>query len=167
MRIVVCDANIFIDLLQADLLPAYLNLGYENHAPPGVVEEVKEKNCQILIDAVETEQISIPIIKNLNEISKLKNKYSSLSFQDCTCLFLAIELNAMLLTGEKLLRRIAEEKYNLEVHGTLFIFDELLKDKIITFRMAHEKLSRLIAKGTYLPSNECQKRLRNWRRRFK
>ncbi len=74
MRIVVCDANIFIDLLQADLLPAYLNLGYENHAPPGVVEEVKEKNCQMLIDAVETEQISIPIIKNLNEISKLKNR---------------------------------------------------------------------------------------------
>ena len=68
MRIVVCDANIFIDLLQADLLPAYLNLGYENHAPPGVVEEVKEKNCQMLIDAVETEQISIPIIKNLKEL---------------------------------------------------------------------------------------------------
>lgn len=167
MRIVVCDANIFIDLLQADLLPAYLNLGYENHAPPGVIGEVKEKNCQMLIDAVETEQISIPIIKNLNEISKLKNKYSSLSFQDCACLFLAIELSAMLLTGEKPLRRVAEEKYDLEVHGTLFIFDELLEDKLITFRMAHEKLSRLIAKGTYLPSDECQKRLRNWRRRFK
>jgi len=134
MRIVVCDANIFIDLLQADLLPAYLNLGYENHAPPGVVEEVKEKNCQMLIDAVETEQISIPIIKNLNEISKLKNKYSSLSFQDCTCLFLAIELNAMLLTGEKLLRKVAKGKYGLEVHGTLFIFDELLKDKLIILR---------------------------------
>jgi predicted nucleic acid-binding protein len=166
MRIVVCDANIFIDLLQVDLLPAYLNLGYKNHAPPGVIEEVKEQNCQMLIDAVETGQILIPTIENLNEISKLKNKYSSLSFQDSTCLFLAIKLNAMLLTGEKLLRRIAEEEYDLEVHGTLFIFDELLEDECITFRMAYEKLTRLITYGTYLPSNECQKRLRRWKRRF-
>lgn len=167
MKIVVCDANIFIDLLQADLLPAYLNLGYKNHAPPGVVEEVQEQNRQILIDALETGQISVPIIKNLDGISNLKNKYSSLSFQDCACLFLAIEFNAMLLTGEKPLRRIAKGKYGLQVHGTLFIFDELLENGRITFRMAHEKLSKLIADGTYLPFNECHKRLRRWKRRFK
>ena len=166
MRIVVCDANILIDLLQADLLPAYLNLRYENHAPPGVIEEVEEPNCQMLIDAIETGQISIPIIGNLNDISKLKNKYSALSFQDCTCLFMAIKLKAMLLTGEKPLKRIAEEKYAIEVHGTLYIFDELLQAELITFHMAYKKLNRLITNGTYLPFNECQIRLRRWRRKF-
>lgn len=167
MKIVVCDSNIFIDLLQTDLLPAYLNLGYENHAPPGVVGEVREQNRQMLIDAIETGQILIPIIENLDEIGKLKNQYSPLSFQDCACLFMAIKLNAMLLTGEKPLKRVAEEKYSLEVHGTLYIFDELLEAELITFHMAHKKLSRLIANGTYLPSNECQKRLKRWIRRFK
>jgi len=167
MRITVCDANIFIDLLQAGIFPAYLNLGYESHAPPGVIDEVREENHQLLMDAVETQQISIPIIEDLAEINKLMKMYPSLSFQDCACLFLAIEKNSMLLTGEKPLRKIAEKKYGLVVHGTLFIFDELLKAGLLTFRMAHEKLNRLIASGTYLPSNECQKRLKRWKRRFK
>ena len=166
MRIVVCDANIFIDLLQADLFPAFLNLGYKNHASPSVIEEVKEDNCQMLIDAIETQQISIPTIEKLDEISKLKRMHPPLSFQDLTCLFLAIEMKSMLLTGEGPLRKIAEGKYNLEVHGSLFIFDQLINAGLLTFRMAHEKLTRLITKGTYLPHEECQKRLRRWKRKF-
>jgi len=166
MRIVICDANILIDLLQAGIFPAFLNLGYKNHAPPNVVDEVKENNCQMLIDAIETQQIYIPTIENLDGISKLKRIYPPLSFQDATCLFLATETNSMLLTGEGPLRKIADTKYGLEVHGSLFIFDELLKAGLLTFLMAHEKLNQLIANGTYLPADECQKRFKRWKRKF-
>jgi hypothetical protein len=38
---------------------------------------------------------------------------------------------------------------------------------LISPRIAHERLSRLIATGTYLPSEECQKRLTTLRRKFK
>ena len=166
MKSAVCDANILIDLLQADLLPAFINLGYKNHAPPGVIDEIKEDRSYVLKDAIETEQILVPVLKDLTEIIKFTKKYQPLSFQDCSCLYLAIETKSMLLTGEKLLRIIAESDFGLEVHGSLFIFDELIKKRLITVRMAHEKLKRLISSGTYLPFDEYKNRLRSWKRRF-
>ena len=42
MNIVVCDANILIDLLQVDLFNAFLQLKWEMHVPPDVVDEVQD-----------------------------------------------------------------------------------------------------------------------------
>lgn len=166
MRLVVCDASFLIDLLQADIFPAFLRLNYEKYAPPSVVREVKEKNRQLLEDSIETKQIKKPRIENIDEIVLLNKKYSSLSFQDSACLFIAIKFNSMLLTCEGPLRKIAMHEYGLEVHGSLFIFDELLKERLITYRMAHERLIQLMDSGAYLPINECHNRLRRWKRKF-
>ena len=40
MRVAVFDANIFIDLLHAELFPAFLKLSYEKYAPPDIIGEV-------------------------------------------------------------------------------------------------------------------------------
>ena len=64
MRTVICDASVLIDLLQADIFPAFLRLSYKKHAPPNVIREVKEKNQQLLTDAIETHQINLPVMKD-------------------------------------------------------------------------------------------------------
>ncbi len=120
----------------------------------------------MLIDAVETQQIVTPIIDDLYEINNFFKTYPSLSYQDCACLYLANELKSMLFTGENPLRKIADKKFSIEVHGSLYIFDELIRVGLITPRMAYKKLNLLITGGTYLPYDECQKRLRRWKRKF-
>jgi len=166
MRAAVFDANIFIDLLHAELFPDFLKLGYVKYAPPDIIGEVHEAEKNLLIEAIASGRINVPVIEDLTPILELTEKHSPLSFQDCACLHLALDLGAMLVTGEKPLRKIAGETYKLEVHGSLFIFDELVKFSLLTPRRAHERLIRLIATGTYLPHEECQKRLRAWRRKF-
>ena len=164
MKAAVVDAGIFIDLLQTGLLSAFISLGYINYAPPDIVAEVKEDNRQILIDAIQTGKILAPTIEDLDHINLLNYKYRPLSYQDCTCLYMAIKESAILFTSEKQLRKIAKGQ-GLEVHGILFILDELIKVGQISYRIAHEKLSYLIRNGTFLPIDECNKRLRSWERK--
>lgn len=166
MRAAVFDANIFIDLLHAELFPAFLKLSYEKYAPPDIIGEVQETDRHLPVEAIDSGYIIVPVIEDLTPIIELTKRHSQLSFQDCACLHLALDLGAILMTGEKPLRKIAGVTYKLEVHGSLFIVDGLVKVGLLTPRKAHEKLTRLIATGTYLPHEECQKRLRGWRRKF-
>ena len=166
MKPAVFDANIFIDMLHAELLPDFLKLRYVKCAPPDVIDEVQEAEKHLLFEAITSGQVNVPVIEDLTPIVELKKRHTPLSFQACACLHLALDLGAMLVTGEKPLRRIAGSIYKLEVHGSLFIFDQLVKDNLLSHRIAHERLSRLLATGTYLPHGECQKRLKAWRRKF-
>jgi|APMed6443717190_1056831.scaffolds.fasta_scaffold243177_2 hypothetical protein len=59
------------------------------------------------------------------------------------------------------MRRIAAGS-DIKVHGVLWIFDQLVGQKIITETQAHEKLSRLMSLNARLPVSECKKRLRLW-----
>ena len=60
MSIVVCDANILIDLLQVDLFTAFLKLKCEIHVPADVADEVKEDNSDQLVQAIDTGKILFP-----------------------------------------------------------------------------------------------------------
>jgi hypothetical protein len=61
MNIVVCDANILIDLLQIDLFNAFLKLKWEKHVPPDVVDEVQETNSDQLDRAIQSREIHLPV----------------------------------------------------------------------------------------------------------
>ena len=61
MNIVVCDANILIDLLQVDLFNTFLKLKWDMHVPPDVVDEVQEENSDLLIQAIKSRDILVPV----------------------------------------------------------------------------------------------------------
>jgi predicted nucleic acid-binding protein len=164
MNIVVCDANILIDLLQVDLLRAFLKLKWEMHVPPDVVDEVQEANSDQLVGAIHSGEIHLPVFthEELLQIQNYKARYQPLSFQDCSCLLLAEKLCAMLLTGERRLKSIATSNHGIRVHGVLWIFDRLVENKLITKRKAHAKLNQLITLNTRLPKAECDRMLKSW-----
>ena len=64
---------------------------------------------------------------------------------------LAERLSAVLLTGERRLRRIAADSHRVKVHGILWVFEQLIEEKIITQRVAHAKLIHLIKVNNRLP----------------
>ena len=118
MKPAVFDANIFIDMLHAELFPDFLKLRYVKYAPPDVIEEIQEAKKHLLFDAIDSGRVNVPIIEDLTPIVELKKRHPPLSFQDCACLHLAMDFRAILVTGEKPLRTIAGSTYKLEVHGS-------------------------------------------------
>lgn len=87
---------------------------------------------------------------------------------DASVLYLAIQKDAMLLTGDKPLRHEAEEKYRVEVHGTIWILDQLVVSGTIRGVVAADKLEYLLnlkgGKRRFLPSKESKEYITKWRK---
>jgi predicted nucleic acid-binding protein len=73
----------------------------------------------------------------------------------------AQSLSAILLTGDKNLRKVAEQN-NISTHGTLWVLDEMVTIKVISPLQAAEALKLLYEKGSRLPVDECNHRLKIW-----
>ena len=99
------------------------------------------------------------------EIAKLTAKSSGLSVQDCSVWYFCMKFNALMLTGDKKLRKEAESN-NIKVRGILFIFDELLLQKILNFDQAISALEQLKSINNRLPFDEINIRLIEWKMKF-
>ena len=96
-------------------------------------------------------------------VNKLTIKYQSLSFYDLVALAIAIKRKWVLLTGDGLLRNAAINE-NIECHGSIWIYDELLKEKKISkvcYIECLAKLLELVSLGKRrLPIEELKKRIK-------
>ena len=59
----------------------------------------------------------------------------------------------MLLTGDKALRQVAKE-YNIEVHGTIWLVEQMIIEKVITVGIAKVAFAKMRQSGSRLPSAE-------------
>lgn len=168
MKIVACDANIIIDLLQVDLFLAFLELDWEKHMSSLAEGEVQEENSYQLNEGIHAADLIFRRFspEELDDIQNLKENYPPLSLADCSCLYLAECLGAILLTGERKLRKVAIQKHQFEVHGILWVMEKLIENRIITYRLAHNKLTSLRGINRRLPVDACLRLLRRWKRHF-
>lgn len=80
---------------------------------------------------------------------------------DLFALVLAIEEQTVLLTGDNALRKAALQE-GIEVHGILWLIDEMIKRGIITKTEGCRSL-KLMANGNQrLPYNDVTARLKEW-----
>ena len=111
---------------------------------------------------IKTKFFSFKLVKsqafNINSI--LENS-SGLSFEDCSVWYYSKILSGILLTGDGKLRKQAR-KDNLEVRGIIYLFDEFLRQGIITFQEAVEKIKQLSLLNNRLPKKEIEKRINLW-----
>ena len=84
-----------------------------------------------------------------------------LSFTDCIILYQGITLSATVLTGDKKMMLSAKEM-DIDVRGILYIFDQLVKQGILSHSIACQKLQQLFSRNTRLPKDEINKRLTLW-----
>jgi len=89
---------------------------------------------------------------------------SGLDIADCSVLLLAIDLDAMLLSGDKPLRKGAA-KNHVEVHGTLWVLDQLVAAKLLSKPTAAAKLEHLIEHDSFYPKDEYQQRPTRWKQK--
>ena len=109
-------------------------------------------------------QITSVTAEELALVDKLSHKYINLSFYDLVALSIAIKRNWILLTGDGNLRKAAIEE-KVQCHGTIWIYDELLRAGKISKKSYKENLKKLlnltVAGQRRLPLEELMKRINN------
>jgi len=161
--IYIADANILFDLFDIDLFEAFLALGLNVQLSLFVMDEIKipeQIRCvadckRIVVRSFDTEDIE--------KIQILSERYRRLSYQDCSVLYLRQKQEAVILSGDNLLRRTAE-KLGYEVHGILWVLEQLVENEILTPGRAAEKLGELMRINKRLPLAQCEKQLEWWKR---
>lgn len=166
MKILVNDTNIFIDLHSVGLLEEMCRLPYEIHTVDLVVAEIADADQRRIFDElVARGEISVDGFI-AGEVIEIVEEHSSvsgnLSIPDCSVCYFARKHNVPMLTGDRRLRRYAEEQ-SIEVHGILFIFDELVRHDIISTSMAADRLEELFAINARLPKAEIRERINRWK----
>jgi len=165
MIIVITDACFLIDLIDINLFEEFLGLGYQIHITSSVFAELEgDEYLKPVSKCIKQKKVFLYNLTATDQtaLEKLMGKLSSrLSEPDCSCLYLAKEINATILTCEKLLTKAAKN-LNLDVHGSLWILDQLLDSSNITKRIAFVKLMDLMLINPRLPEKECEKRLKRW-----
>lgn len=162
MRIVIHDASVLIDLHRCGLLEAWLTGGVEAVTSDLVMLEMtqplKELGDRGLLHV---EQLGASGLLALRQFQESRPR--SLSLEDCSVLSLAIRMDAALLTGDADLRKAAESE-SVEVHGLLWVLDELVSGARLSPVRAAAALHELLKDPrARLPRAECNVRMERWR----
>lgn len=164
MRVAVKDANVLIDLVEGDLLGLWFRLGIETYVPDLVLVEIKDPDQHRMVSAmVEAGNLRVGTfsLEQMARVGSYRVRYR-VSLADASAILLAEEMQATLLSGDKLVRK-GGQSLNLDVRGLLWVFDELVQRKLLEPADAAVRLERVIDAGARLPVDQVQARLRRWR----
>jgi predicted nucleic acid-binding protein len=167
MSIAVNDANIFIDLLEVDLIDTFFKLKLDLHTTNLVLNELDAEQQAVFKKYINRKLLTVKILNETEmlEIKKLELASGKLSAQDVSVYAYAKEINAMILTSDRRLRNEAQGK-GFEVHGILWLFEQLLEEELIKPKKAIDKLTELMQINTWLPKDECKKRIEQWTKKI-
>ncbi len=166
MTIVVNDANILIDLVKLEILSQFFGLNFQFCTTDLVLEELhdcQKSAFQVYIDSGQLEVHEISEIQ-LVDIIEIRLQKPGLSEQDCSAFYQAEKLNATLLTSDNTLRKFAKVK-KLDVHGHLWVFDQMVSAETLTPTQAVFKIDELcktVNPKLNLPKKECDLRKKKW-----
>lgn len=163
MRIAVTDACIFIDLIELNLLDEFCCLPFVIYTTIDVFYELNveqqtkisylKSQSKILLETLSSEEMNLILVRDFP---------AALSLTDRTVILLSEKFNAVLISSDKAVRNCAG-KNAIECHGILWIIDQLVDNKIITFYQSCEKLIFLTKNKFYANNSvlmtEINKRL--------
>ena len=169
MRIIVSDTSCMIHLEKAALLNAVLALPYVFVMPDTLFEDewlgLSASDKKMLCDnGLEIRELPGATV---TRAAAHFNRHKRLTLNDCFALALAQDIDdSILLTGDSALRTVAERN-GIEVHGVLWVTDELESHGIASPRKLYDAL-RLLHDDplVFLPDDEVQRRIRHLARLF-
>lgn len=157
----VIDTNVLIDLDVGGLLADLFRLDIVWVIPDLVLAELNHPSPNALLKmGLRALELSSEEVEKIVEFGL---QYPNLSVYDRASLVLAMREGAMLITGDRRLRKAAEEQ-GVRVHGTLWVLDQLV-ERGIPKQTAAQAIRQMLAGGRRLPIAECKKRLNRWEQR--
>lgn len=150
------------------LLQLMCSLPYEIHTVDFVAAELIDEDQK---KAFEELVVNGKIVVNsftAEEVMEIVAEHSSvsgnLSIPDCSVCYYAKKHDVPMITGDRRLRRHAE-KLSIEVHGILFLFDDMVANSVISPIDAANKLEELMTLNSRLPQAAIRERIDKWRGR--
>lgn len=161
--IVVHDASCLFDLRKGRLLGQIKQLPHQFVIPlPIRTDEILDFTAQEwrTLDNGGMKTHDLPA-KEMRQAERMKQQYGALSAHDCLALVTALShRGSILLTGDALLRKVAGEK-NIEVHGILWIIDELHREESCETELLVTALQIWMGdRSVFLPEEEIEQRIR-------
>jgi len=133
VRVIVNDASVLIDIHKAGILQVYSRAEFTLVLPDVVQKELRD------MSDVNFEKLGFEIASlegpDVLKVKSILDKHSGISIPDTFALIVAEKLtDSILLTGDRRLRNIAVTR-NVEVHGVLWILDQLFEQGLLTARV--------------------------------
>ncbi len=154
MKIAITDACIFIDLFELQLTDLFFQLDFEIHTSVDVLNELYTNQQQMLVGYLTLGKLTTHIIIEADKKEIHATSYpKSLSESDKTVLHLALKLDAMVLSSDKMVRNCAKNKA-IDCHGMIWIFDKLVESNFISNHEASTKLKQLIKMNIVFQNNK-------------
>ena len=169
MRVIVSDTSCLIDLRKADLLEAFIRTPYEKIIPDILYDQEIVKFTQKQRHTIER-GINVRSLPGtgVERAIEVAGHNPALTIHDCFALVLAESTNdSILLTGDNTLRRVASGA-GLEVHGMLWVLEEIRQSKHATLKTLIKTLELFRDDSTiHLPPQEMNKLLSKYRQLLK
>jgi hypothetical protein len=156
--ILVSDTSVLIDLERADLLGEMFLLPFEFAVPDllygrELAGELGERLVQLGLRIEELTPVE------LRRATTVNRQHTRLSVPDTFAFVIAVSRGWGLLTGDGTLRELAVTE-QIDMHGVLWLFDQLADGNHIGFDRLHDGLTNLFAHPRCrLPANEVRRRL--------
>jgi len=152
--ILINDASVLFDLLDLDLFNAYFHLGHRLFVTPQIIGEIRDEMQKSIINQYTQENlISIDSFGTFETINQLFDKFSGLSFADCSILESAIRNHGVIISSDMALRKISQLQ-DIEVKGLIWIIEELVNFGIMSKEVAISKLEQYVEINIRAPKVE-------------
>jgi rRNA-processing protein FCF1 len=169
MRLIVNDTSCLIDLRKAGLLEATLLLPYTFQIALPLVHSELLGFSQAEFEDLKARGLIVVDLppERVGRALAFRSQYPGLSFNDCLSMSLAEGYeDAILLTGDQLLRRRATQ-IGIEVHGVLWVSDQLEESEHVAYATLLDALLRLQADPVvFLPDDELHERIKRLRHKL-
>jgi predicted nucleic acid-binding protein len=167
MRVAVKDANVFIDMELMGLFDLWTTLGCETITTSMIEMELLRGGHSEALAYIATDSIEV-LEPDTGEVEQFQHALDrSVSLQDASVLFVAMQRDAVLLTGDKRLRANAE-LVEVECHGSIWILDQLVQHGALEGKVAAAKLTRLLAfdgeQVRHLPRKTAKSYIQRWKK---
>jgi len=156
MLLIISDTSVLIDIECGELTSAMFSLPWQFAVPDTLFdEELAERHSHLVRFGLMSKTMGGDLVA---EAYGLHQKYIKPSVNDMLALTLAKHEGCQLLTGDKALREAAKE-LNVEVHGTIWLVEQILKSEKITIDVARVAFQQMKSAGSRLPWGEVEKML--------
>lgn len=155
----VSDANVLIDIEAGGLEASMFSLPDFEFCIPDVVfeKELRKNHSHLEKMGLKLRSLTGSAVSEVFKLSQFHHKPSRM---DLFALVLAKEEKWMLLTGDRNLRKIAEE-HKIQCHGTIWLVEKMVENQIIKPEVARNAYQNMRVKGSRLPWEEAEYRLKN------
>lgn len=158
MRLLISDANILIDMEVGGMLASLFQLTYR-FAVPDILfaDELVQHHPELPARGLEVLPLAAPGVADAVSLLD-RHRRTGVSRNDIFALALARQEACPLLTGDKNLRGVAAAE-DTEVHGTLWLVEQMMVDKVVGLLGANAAYQNMRERGRRLPWAEVERQL--------